>query len=391
MKQILINGTLLTPFETISDGALVIGEDGLIEYAGEQSGVESIQGDRIDAKGKYIIPGFVNIHVHGGNGIAFGMGKLEEELDEYSQWAASNGVTGFVITITAPDADSIDHTVRSYAKILDNRSEWSGAIPLGLHLEGPYLNPEKHGAFNTEWIRLPSLEEVKRYLDSGNGWIKHISMAPELENADAVAEYLSNAGVVVSLAHSNTDFQTAADALNGFYTHVTHTFNCQSVLHHRAPGVVGAVLCSDKATTELIGDIHHVYPAAMKILYRCVGPERVVLITDAILGAGLPDGKYTFMNREITIQAGVATLPDGILGGSISTMDSCVRTMVNLVDVPLVEAVRMATFNPARVIGEEEKTGSIEIGKQANLLIMNQQLEIEKTYIHGQLVYSKGE
>jgi N-acetylglucosamine-6-phosphate deacetylase len=389
MKKIFTNGTLLTPFETILEGAVVVGENGLIEYAGPELGVGSILGNRIDAKGQYVIPGFINTHTHGGNGIDFGIGNLEEDLEEYSKWAPRNGVTGFIMTLTGPDVDSISHTIHSYAEILDNRSEWPGAIPLGLHLEGPFLNPEKHGAYNQEWIRDPSMEEVNQYIDAGKGWVKHISMAPELENADAVAEYLVNEGVVVSLAHSNTDYQTAADALNGNFTHVTHTFNCQSTMHHRAPGVVGAVLASDNVTAELTGDPHHVYPPAMKILYRCIGPERIVLVTDAISGTGLPDGKYSLMEQEVTIKAGVARYADGSLGGSVSTMDSCVRVLANQVGAPLDEAVRMASFNPAKVIGEEKRIGSIEVGKQANLAIMNHQLEIEKTFVCGQSVYSK--
>jgi N-acetylglucosamine-6-phosphate deacetylase len=253
---------------------------------------EHTESEIIEIEGGIAVPGFINVHVHGGTGVSFGDGQLREDLLKYSKWAASNGETGFLMSITGPDRDYIAGTIISYVEILEDVKEWPGAIPLGMHLEGPFLNKEKHGAFNPEWIRNPDLEEIQHYIKVGNGWIKQVSMAPELDHAQEVAEFLIENGIKVSLGHSNTDYETAHAALLGNFSHVTHTFNAQSGLHHRAPGVVGAILSSDKITAELIGDTFHVHPAAMQILYRCLGPERIVLITDAMAGAGLPDGEY---------------------------------------------------------------------------------------------------
>ncbi len=383
-----MNCQIFTPAETFPQGVVIVTEDGFIKtISNEYIGIGSEE-KTIDLKRKYLIPGMIDIHVHGGKGIAFGIGDLYSGLMNYSQFAASHGVTGFLLTITGPDTETITGIIKDYVKILEQDTDWPGAIPLGLHLEGPFLNKEKHGAFNSYWIHNPDIHEVKSYLDAGHGWIKHISMAPELPGADEAAELLSDAGVVISLGHSNTNFATASSALTGRFTHVTHTFNAQSPLHQREPGVVGAVLASDKCTAELIGDNMHVHPAVMRILYRCLGAERIVLITDAMPGAGMPDGRYELLNQVVTVKDGKAKLPDGTIGGSTCTMESCLRTMVNLAGVPLQEALRMTSLNPAKVIRMDKHLGSIEIGKEANFAVLDESFKVLMTIVKGKVVYS---
>jgi N-acetylglucosamine-6-phosphate deacetylase len=381
--------SICTPFENIQNGCIGISNSGIIEsifpLRSEFAGAEK----PVELKGFTIIPGLIDIHVHGGLGVTFGEGNLASDLDKYSKFAASHGVTGFLLSITGPDAVSICKIIRAYAEIFNSKKDWPGAIPLGLHLEGPFLNVEKHGAFNPLWIHNPDPDEVKAYLDAGKGWIKQVSMAPELPGSEKIARLFTDAGVVVSLGHSNTDYETASAALKGLFTHVTHTFNAQSPLHHREPGVVGAALASDNITAELIGDILHVHPAAMKILYRCLGPERIILITDAMAGAGMPDGEYELLNQKVTVRNGKATLPDGTIGGSTITLDLSMRTMVQLVGASLSEAVQMASFNPSKVIGEENRIGSIEVGKEANLVFLDEALNVVRTVVKGKIVFSK--
>lgn len=384
---VLESGLIYTPFETIRNGIVGISTDGIIETINSNRPEVETIAQYIDLKGKAVIPGLIDIHVHGGFGVAFGVGELASDLEKYSRFAANHGVTGFLLSITGPDAAVIKQAIKDYVEILDRKQDWPGAIPLGLHLEGPFLNAERHGAFNPDWIHNPDIDEVKAYLDAGRGWIKQDSMAPELPGSEKIARLLTDAGVVVSLGHSNTNFETASAALKGLFSHVTHTFNAQSPLHQREPGVVGAVLASDKVTAELIGDGIHVHPAAMKILYRCLGPERIVLITDAMPGAGLPDSEYELLNQKVTVKDGKATLPDGTIGGSTGTLDGCVRNMVQLAGVPLSEAVRMASFNPAKVIGLESRMGSIEVGKEANLVILDEGLKMRMTIVKGKIVY----
>ena len=380
---------VITPFETETDFVISFDESGNLLINPKQNAAELADAEKVVFEGGIAIPGLIDVHVHGGHGISFGIGQLREDLEKYSAWAATNGVTGFLLSITGPDRDYISGTIIAYAEILDQVSNWPGAIPLGLHLEGPFLNKEKHGAFNPEWIRNPDLEEMKHYIEIGNGWIKHVSMAPELEHAQEVAAFLVENGIKVSLGHSNTDYETARAALQGSFNHVTHTFNAQSGLHHRSPGVVGAVLSSDNITAELIGDTHHVHPAAMQILIRCLGSDRVVLITDAMAGAGLPDGEYELLNQKVTVKAGKATLPDGTIGGSTATMISAVRTLVNDVGISLQDAIRMATFNPAKLIGMDARIGSIGEDKEGNLVILDEKMAVQKTFVRGNLVFSK--
>jgi N-acetylglucosamine-6-phosphate deacetylase len=379
---------VITPFETETGLTLSFDESGnfLINPKINTDGFSDTE--KINFEGGIALPGFIDVHVHGGQGISFGIGQLREDLEKYSVWAATNGVTGFLMSITGPDRDYISGTVIAYAEILDQVGNWPGAIPLGMHLEGPFLNKEKHGAFNPEWIRNPDLEEMQHYIGIANGWIKHVSMAPELEHAQEVAAFLVEKGIKVSLGHSNTDYETARTALEGNFNHVTHTFNAQSGLHHRSPGVVGAVLSSDIITAELIGDTHHVHPAAMQIMIRCLGAERVILITDAMAGAGLPDGEYELLNQKVTVRAGKATLPDGTIGGSTATMISAVRTLVNEVGVSLQDAVHMASINPAKLIGLDDRIGSIKEGKEGNLVLLDEKMTVQKTFVRGNLVYS---
>lgn len=387
MNTILSSCQLITPFEIIPDGAVAWDSEGKIIFVGPENKSEHIAGNRIDLKGMTAAPGLIDIHVHGGYGIAFGLGDLSEELKKYSSWVAHFGVTGFVLSITGPNPDFILQAIRAYIPLFEK--EFIGAQPLGLHLEGPFINPQKHGAFNPAWIHLPSLKEMSAYLDAGEGWIRQVSLAPEMEGADQVADLLNNSGVRVALAHSNTNFEIASRALHGKYTHVTHTFNAQSPLHHRKPGVVGAVLSSEGVSAELIADGVHVHPAAMQILTRCLGAERIVLISDAMPGAGLPDGTYTLLGQQVTIQNGKSLLPNGTLAGSTATLDACVRNMVKLAGVPFANAVRMASYNPAGVIGVDDHIGSLAPGKKANIAVFDKNLNVKMTFINGSPVYEE--
>jgi N-acetylglucosamine-6-phosphate deacetylase len=387
MNTILSSSQLVTPFEVILDGAVAWDAQGKITFTGPGKKGANIVGNRIDLREMTVVPGLIDIHVHGGYGIAFGSGNLGDELKKYSKWVTQFGVTGFVISITGPDPDFILRTIRAYIPFLEK--DFIGAQPLGLHLEGPFINPQKHGAFNPSWIRQPSLKEMGAYLDAGKGWIRHVSLAPELEGADKVADLLCDSGVEVALGHSDADYETANRALHEKFTHVTHTFNAQSPLHHRQPGVVGAVLNSEEASAELIADSIHVHPAAMRILIRCLGAERVVLITDAMPGAGLPDGSYTLLGQQATVKNGKALLPNGTLAGSVATMDACVRNIVEQAGIPFSDAVRMASYNPAKVIGADGTIGSLIPGKKANITVFDKNLDVKMTFINGNLAYEE--
>lgn len=387
MPTLLENSIILTPFEEIEDNTVLVDDSGSIAAIDRPSFFENTDAQRIDLDGKYLIPGFIDIHVHGGHGTTFGIGDLAERLQDYSQWIASFGETGFVMTIAGATADALEKTIKAYVKLLPD--SYTGAQPLGLHLEGPFLNPEKHGAFNPDWIRSADIEEIRRYIKAGQGWIKHVTLAPDSKPAYEVAELLSNEGIIAALGHSNSDYENASKALSGDFRHITHSYNAQSPLHHRKPGVVGAVLASDKVTAELIADGRHVHPAAMKILVRCLGCERIILITDAMEGTGQPDGEYEIVGQKVIVKDQQATLPDGTIGGSTATINQCVRNMVKSVGVPLKDVVRMASYNPARFLGLDEQIGQIKTGYKANLAVIDRDINAFHTFVKGKLIYSR--
>jgi len=383
----LNNARIFTPTEVIERGTVVISDDGWIAYVGPMEERPRACGPRYDMPGLIVAPGLVDIHVHGGNGITFGEGDtLSEDLNAYSQWVAAYGVTGFLCSVAARDEGSLLRVVAEYAKLLD-AGGMPGAVPLGLHLEGPYLSKEKPGAFNPMWLRDSSPEEATALLEAGGGWIRQMTLAPELPHAREVAALLRQADVVAALGHTNTDYDTASAALQSDFTHVTHTCNAMRSFHHRKPGALGAILASDAVTAELIADTIHVHPGAMKVLVRCLGSDRVVLITDAMAGAGLGDGQYDLVGRTVTVKDSRATLPDGTIAGSTATLDDCVRNMHQRVGVPLVEAVKMASLNPARAMGLAASVGSIIVGQEANLVIIDENVNVQATLVKGRVVY----
>jgi N-acetylglucosamine-6-phosphate deacetylase len=385
MSTTLYPERIITPDATITNGCIQWDDDGTILYSGPRTTAPANQGTAIDAKTLTAVPGMIDMHVHGGFGITFGMGDLEENLRLYANKVAQHGVTGFIITISGPDPAFLMDRIKRYAELLERK--YADAQPLGMHLEGPFLNPAKHGAFNPTWIREISQAELQGYIEAGRGWIKHVSLAPELEGSVQAAKFLNENGVRAALGHSDTDYEVAAQALSGDFTHVTHTFNAQSGLHHRQPGVIGAILTSEKVSAELIADGQHVHPAAMRILVQCLGAERVCLITDAMPGAGLPDGSYELLGQKVQVTGGVARLPDGTFAGSTALMDDCLRNMVKLVDIALPDAARMAATNPARVLGYENKLGRLAKGQMADIILLDESLQVKMTIKQGNIIY----
>jgi N-acetylglucosamine-6-phosphate deacetylase len=386
MATLFYDATVFTPQVALERGAVVVSDEGKITFVGEVEEAPQVRGSHINLRGRILAPGLVDVHVHGGNGVLFGEGDLPSGLDSYSKWVAGNGVTGFLLSIAGPDAASLTNMIKGYAKILG--SDVPGAEPLGLHLEGPFINREKKGGFNPDWIRPPSSTEVQAYLDAGQGWISQMTLAPEMPAAGDVAKLLRQAGIVAALGHTNTDYATASKALKGDFTHVTHTFNAQSSFNHRNPGVFGAILSSDYVTAELICDGIHVHPAAMNVLIRCLGTERVVLITDAIQAAGMKDGKYTLVGSEVFVKDGIAREADGTLAGSTATLNRCVRNVHQLAGIPLLEAVKMASLNPCRAMGFADRLGSIYPGKDASLTVIDEEVNVYLTMVKGQVVYN---
>lgn len=349
--------------------------------------VEQIQrpGDQvIHDPDAMLIPGLIDVHLHGGSGRHFHK-EDAAGLDELMRTLASWGVTGALPTLGAMMPDDLTGAVERLRDLASRQTD--GARVLGIHLEGPYFNPRKKGAQYAEAIRLPDREETERLLKLANGLVRLMTLAVEMEGADGVLEALAEHGAIASVGHSEATLADLQRTVPLGVRHATHTGNAMVGIHHRDPGTFGAVLTMDEIHCELIGDGIHIDPTVMKLIWRAKGTDHVVLVSDATASAGLPDGEYHQGHRTVIIKDGKASLPDGTLAGSCSPLGVSVRNMVNLCGVPIHEAVRMATLNPAKVAGYGARTGSIEVGKDADLVLVNGAFQPQLTMVLGEIVY----
>ncbi len=386
MKKIGVieNGVVITPSKTIEQGVVVF-EDGKITAVGQKNRVKAPRSAKvIDASGKIVAPGFIDIHVHGGKGRDI-MDASYEAVKEIAKFLVSHGTTSFVpTTISAPRSDLL-RAVRAVKTAMEKGTD--GAEVLGAHLEGPYINLEKRGAHDANYVRLPSLDEFEEIWAASNRAIKIVTLAPELEGSKMLIQKLRELGIVASIGHSNATYTQAVDAIKHGVRHATHMFNRMSGFDPREPGVVGAVLVHDELTAELICDGVHVHPAAMNLLTRVKGSEKVVLVTDAIRAAGMPDGEYTLGKQPIIVKDGISRLESGDLAGSTLTMDKAVRNFIRLVGTPLQTAVKMSTINPAVVVNVDGNKGSLEPGKDADIVIIDDEINVHLTIVKGKIVY----
>ena len=297
-----------------------------------------------------------------------------------SEHYARHGVTSFLATICGSQ-EAIEAGIRASLK-----SKAEGAEMLGIHLEGPFINPKRKGAFAVETIVAPDLELLKYYMEAAQGTIRLITLAPELEHALDLVRYARQAGVVCSAGHTQATWDEMMVAIEAGVSHVTHTFNGMAPLNHRDPGILGAALADDRLTVEMIADGIHIHPAAMKLLLRCKPAERVVVISDSIGAAGLPDGSYTFEGLEVTIANHSARLKDGTLAGSVTTLEKELVNLVRLVGIPLEHALRIASQNPATELGLQNRKGRLAAGMDADLICLDREtLELQWTMARGRM------
>jgi N-acetylglucosamine-6-phosphate deacetylase len=341
----------------------------------------------IDASGHHIAPGFIDVHIHGASGQMFELA----DKNGYAQIAAllaQHGTTGFLATLAVMPHDSTlsaIETAKSFSK------DAAGARLLGIHMEGPYLSPEAAGAQIISAMRPPSLDELSEYRKTAGEFLKIMTLAPELDGALEVISALRENNIVAAAGHSNATFDEIREAVRAGLTHISHTFNAMRGLHHREPGVVGAALAMDALTTEIICDGHHVHPAAVDVVLRCKPRDKVVFITDAVAALGLPEGDHDFLGMPVLVKDGAVRLKGSDnLAGSVLTLDVAVKNVFEWYGtIALREIFMMASLNPARLIGMEGSKGQIAVGKDADIILMNERFEIALTMIEGKIVYKK--
>ena len=371
-------GEILTPYKKIKNGVITI-ENGIITEVREhrERGNKKISSYFSES---IIVPGFIDVHIHGIAGVDV-MDAMVESMDKMRKSLVNHGVTAFCPTL---DAAPLDHIKKALKTI--NASKRSNARALGAHLEGPFLSPEKPGAMIAENLRTSSIDEFDELWNTSKKSIKLTTIAPEIPGAIELIKHASSLGVTVSLGHSNATYEEALAGIKAGASHATHLFNAMRAYHHREPGILGAVLENPKVSVELIMDLVHVHPSITRLVCKLKPKDKVIIVTDAIRATDMPDGVYK--NRyELHVENGEARLPDGTLAGSTLTLDKALRNLVFKLGIPLEDAVTMMTVNPAKDIRVNDEIGSIEVGKRADLVILDKNLNVTKTIVGGEIVF----
>jgi len=392
MRFTLRNARLIDAATDIARGAILINGP-RIEAVESEDGQDAHRhvpqpDNTIDAQGMIIMPGFIDVHTHGGGG--YNLHTTDpDEIRDYARWAPTTGVTSFLIAVVGIPGSMPVQQLQAAVDAL--AASGTGAEPLGIHLEGPYINVAKRGAHPPAWLRMPDESETETLLAVSSGHLRLITVAPELPGASAMIRRLVDAGVTVSMGHTDATYEQAKEAIELGVTHVTHCFNAMRPLLHRAPGPLAALAEADWVRGELIADGVHVHPAAMNALVRMLGPERIVVITDALAGAGLTDATFEFAGQPAHVIHGAAHLDDGTITGSVLTMDQALRNVLLMTGSSLSQAAGMLTFNPARSARMSQRKGCLQADYDADLTIFDQSMSLQATLCRGEVAYATDE
>lgn len=391
-KLKIFNGQIITPFRIIPKGTvLVIGDKIAAVTEGD---LEISDAEELDAKNHFISPGFIDIHVHGGGGCDFMDGEGEGFL-RIAELHARYGTTSMVPTTLTSEKALLLETLRLYEEA--DKKNIHGAQFLGLHLEGPYFAMNQRGAQDPKYIRDPDPEEYKEILLRSD-LIARWSAAPERKGAMEFGKYLRAKGVLAAIAHSDAIYEEIIEAVENGYTLSTHLYSGMSGVTRknafRYAGVIESSLLLDELDVEIIADGVHLPAPLLKLIYKIKGPHKIALITDAMRAAGMPPGESILGNRhsglKVIVEDQVAKLPDrSSFAGSVSTADRLVRNMVNLAEVPLRDTILMMSTTPARIMGVEAKKGSLTPGKDADIVIFDEHIQIQETIVGGKRIFTK--
>lgn len=378
MKAI-IGGKIILKDRIVEDSALLYSSviEGIVPVGSVPKDAEII-----DAKGGYVAPGLIDMHIHGYLGKDVCDGE-EESIRTISKGLLANGVTGYLPTTMTVDMKVIRKALEVCRNLKEESKDWDGSTILGCHAEGPFISESKKGAQDAKYILKPDVAFVKEYADI----IKTITLAPETDENDfaAIREITRDTDVVISMGHTSADYETAMASVNAGVKHVTHLFNAMTPLAHRAPGVVTAAMNSD-ISCELIVDTFHVDASLYNMLYKLKG-RKLCFITDCLPAGGLPEGEYTLGGAKIIYRGIVCRLEDGTVAGSVLHLNKGVWNVYTNSDIPLYECVNCASLNPATTLGLDKTKGSLEVGKDADIIITDSKFNVEKTIIGGKIKY----
>lgn len=387
----ILNGKIITPSGVKNNSILYI-RDGVIDAISESN--ENIDGEIvIDAKGNYVSPGFIDIHLHGGGDYDF----MDNDAEGYKTIAkvhAQHGTTAMTPTTLSSEKKDLLETLEVYEKVIAEGT--TGADFIGIHIEGPYFAMNQKGAQDPRYIRNPDANEYMEIVSHS----KHIarwSAAPELPGAIEFGKFMASKNIIAAIAHTDAVYEEVVKAYDAGYTLITHLYSAMSGVTrknaHRYAGVVEAAYLIDGLDVEVIADGIHMPPPLLKLAYKIKGADKIALITDAMRGATMPEGESILGSRKdglkVIIEGGVAKLPDlSAFAGSVATTDKLVKNMITLAEVPLFDAIKMATQTPAKIMKVQDKKGSIEKGKDADITIFDDNIHVTTTIVKGKIVYN---
>ncbi|NMB08429.1 MAG: N-acetylglucosamine-6-phosphate deacetylase [Tissierellia bacterium] len=383
-KYIIKSSKIQTP-EKLIDGGLLINGKQIEKILEKKSLKDYSKFEIIDMGDNLIIPGLIDIHIHGSGGWAAGAANVEN-VEGLCKYLPSVGVTSFQPTLGGEDRLTINKSLRAIREVMEG--SYNGARMLGIHMEGPFLNPEEKGAFIVENLLEPSVDIMKEFIESSGGNITHMTVAPEIEGAKELIEYLVHNNILVAGGHTNATIEETKEGIKWGVSLSTHTCNAQRSIHHREPGALGAYLLDDEIYCELICDLFHVHPDMIELILRLKSTDRVCMISDAIIGSGLKPGIYEFSNRTVNIdEEGWSRLPNGTIAGSTKSLLFGFKNMVQL-GYKLEDVVKMSSHIPAKLLKVEDKKGSIEEGKDADLVVLDKEYNVIRTYVEGKLQFN---
>lgn len=357
--------------------------------------------DRVDLDGRYVLPGFIDIHLHGGRGFDFADDAVDA-VEEISRFHASHGTTSMLAAIYPQPREPLYANIRRLRAYCESAP--ASRILEGIHMEGPFLNPQMHGAIRPEYMMPATLDAFAELMEVGGPWIRVMSIAPEIPGGMAVLREASLTGratradgggrpqtLHLSIGHSAANYEQISEAIDNGLDGVTHIFNAMKSMHHRKPGVLAGTLLRDELFVEVIADAVHVHPAILQLLLKVKKHDRIVLITDAIRAAGQPDGEYDFSGQRVIQREGRAYLADApdTLAGSTLTMDRAVRTMIHEAGASLEQAAQMASLNAARILEWKYRRGILAVGKDADLVVLDADLSVHLTIKSGRVVWRR--
>ena len=387
MKTVLLHArSAITPRGEISGAGLLL-RDGLIEALGPRSGMSLPAGAReITATDKIAVPGFVDVHIHGAGGRDV-MEGTPEAISAVARTIAAHGTTSFLATTVTASAESTCRSVEGISNYIaaQHATEALQAEVLGIHFEGPFISPLRRGVHPVEWIKPPSAELLDKFLRAAGGNARILTIAPEIFGAIPCIDPARKAGLVVAIGHTDATYEQARLAIAHGARHAVHVYNAMRPFSHRDAGVIGAVLTSPEVSAELIADGVHVDEPSMRILLQAKGAQGVILVSDGTSATGMPDGTYALGTLQVTVSGGVCRNAEGKLAGSTLTLDRALRNIVAL-GAPLADAVRMLTLNPSSLLGMERKKGALQIGADADVVLLDDSLHLAGVWIRGSAV-----